>query len=84
MDAFFRRNCVKCHGAEKQKGKLRLDNLAWKPSESGNVDLWQAVVDRLKDGEMPPEDERQPSAGERSAVVKSLSGRIAAAAADSD
>ena len=26
LDAFFRRNCVKCHGAEKQKGKLRLDN----------------------------------------------------------
>lgn len=35
----FEQSCVKCHGAEKPKGKLRLDNLAGvlKGSENGSV-----------------------------------------------
>ena len=35
----FEKSCVKCHGAEKQKGKLRLDSLAavLKGGEDGKV-----------------------------------------------
>ena len=35
----FEKSCVKCHGAEKQKAKLRLDSLeaALKGSENGKV-----------------------------------------------
>ena len=37
----FEKSCVKCHGAEKQKGKLRLDSLeaALKGGEDGKVVL---------------------------------------------
>src|SRR5881296_577844 len=35
----FEKSCIKCHGAEKQKGKLRLDSLeaALKGGEDGKV-----------------------------------------------
>jgi mono/diheme cytochrome c family protein len=37
----FEKSCIKCHGAEKQKGKLRLDSLqaALKGGEDGKVIL---------------------------------------------
>src|SRR2546421_12624817 len=37
----FEKSCIKCHGAEKQKGKLRLDSLqaALKGGEDGKVVL---------------------------------------------
>jgi mono/diheme cytochrome c family protein len=39
IKAIFDKSCVKCHGAEKQKGKLRLDSLAaaLKGGEDGKV-----------------------------------------------
>ena len=65
---------------KKPKGDLRLDTLKWNPSSSDNVEIWQAIVDRLDAGEMPPEKETQPSNEERAAVIKTLRGQIAAAA----
>ena len=43
---FFKQHCIKCHGPDKQKAKLRLDTLAWKPSDTKNVELWQQILDR--------------------------------------
>lgn len=39
IKAIFEQSCVKCHGAEKSKGDLRLDSLAGvlKGSENGSV-----------------------------------------------
>jgi mono/diheme cytochrome c family protein len=39
IKAIFDKSCIKCHGAEKQKGKLRLDSLAasLKGGEDGKV-----------------------------------------------
>jgi hypothetical protein len=79
-DSFFQQHCVKCHGAKKPKGDLRLDTLKWTPKNSANVELWQAIIDRLDANEMPPEKESQPSDRERVAIIKSLRGQITAAA----
>jgi hypothetical protein len=54
---FFEEHCVKCHGAEKQKGDLRLDTLTWNPADLANLEIWQEIADRLDLDEMPPEDE---------------------------
>ena len=76
----MRKNCVTCHGPEKSKGDLRLDTLKWTPTNTENVETWQAIVDRLDANEMPPEKSPQPSDSERSAIISSLRQQIAAAA----
>jgi hypothetical protein len=76
---FFEQHCVKCHGAEKQKGKLRLDTLTWKPADLANLEIWQHVADRLDLGEMPPEEEPQPNDAEVEAMLGTVRERISAA-----
>jgi hypothetical protein len=77
---FFKTHCVKCHGAGKPKGDLRLSTLTWLPADSKNVEVWQAIVDRVEASEMPPEKQPQPSDRERVAFLNVLRGRITAAA----
>ena len=72
---FFRQHCVRCHGANVQEGDLRLD------TARADAKLWLTIADRLELGEMPPEDEPQPSADDVKAVV-ALAKRRAADAAD--
>ncbi|PHS11338.1 MAG: hypothetical protein COA78_10045, partial [Blastopirellula sp.] len=55
-EIFFKQHCIKCHGATKQKGDLRLDTLKWNPDDSTNVEIWQAIVDRIDADAMPPEN----------------------------
>jgi mono/diheme cytochrome c family protein len=60
--------CVKCHGAEKQKGKVALHTLRGEPLQDSQIELWKAVLEQLENGEMPPEDARQPSTEQRKQV----------------
>ena len=39
--AFFKDNCLNCHNAEKQKGKVRLDDIAFSVDSVEKADLWQ-------------------------------------------
>ena len=74
------KHCIKCHGPSKPKGNLRLDMLKWTPTDESNVEVWQAIIDRVEAGEMPPEDAPQPSRLERDAFLKSVRVRITSAA----
>lgn len=64
----FEKSCFKCHGEEKQKGKLRLDSLEatlkggeegeiLKKGDSANSSLVHAIAHILEDGNMPPKGE---------------------------
>ncbi|MEM7234972.1 MAG: DUF1592 domain-containing protein, partial [Planctomycetota bacterium] len=64
---FLETHCVRCHGPEKQKSRIRLDRLT--AYESRNGALWTKVHEVLVQGEMPPEDETQPSASDRERVA---------------
>ncbi|MBX3731583.1 MAG: c-type cytochrome [Verrucomicrobiae bacterium] len=77
----FEKSCVKCHGAEKQKGKYRLDSLeaALKPGESGDAVLkgdsagspLVHSISRLDpDIEMPPDGKADPLTPEQVALVR--------------
>ena len=46
-------HCIDCHGADVQKGKLRLDGEV-------TMNTWIKVHDKLASGEMPPKKEEQP------------------------
>ena len=77
----FEKSCFKCHGAEKQKGKLRLDSLeaTLKGGENGpNVVAKDSAkstlvhsVGRLDDDEaMPPEGKGEPWTKEQVALIR--------------
>jgi hypothetical protein len=67
---FFEANCIQCHGPKKSKGKVTLHTLDGDLSGGQDSERWEEVLDMLKSGEMPPEDEEQPSEEDRAAVVK--------------
>ena len=70
VQPFLKQHCLKCHGTEKQKGRIRLDQLKeFNPSDGH---LWTLVHEMLSAGEMPPEDEARPG----KAAVQRLLGWI--------
>ena len=76
LEQFFAQNCVKCHGPEKQKGKVRLDKTA--EALFADEELLETIATMLEDGEMPPEKEPQPTAAARSEALQSIQERILA------
>ena len=78
----FEKSCFKCHGAEKQKGKLRLDSLsaAKKGGEDGDVlsagkseksRLVHSVARILDDDDnMPPEGKGDPLTKDQIGLIR--------------
>ena len=71
--AFFKNNCLTCHNAEKQKGKVRLDDIAFTIDSVERADLWQKVLNSINSGDMPPEDEKQPAPDAKTDFLDDLS-----------
>ena len=65
----LRKYCYGCHGPEKQKGKLRLDTLELNFERGQSAERWHDALDQVATGEMPPEDEPQPTAKERQTLT---------------
>jgi hypothetical protein len=61
LGTFLQDHCIRCHGPEKQKAKLRLDHLDYVISDKGEALQYQDILDVLNSAEMPPKDEPQPS-----------------------
>jgi len=68
IEPFFASHCVRCHGEKKQKGDVSLHDFAGGPASGNAVARWALVLDVLRSGEMPPEDEPQPDAANREQV----------------
>ncbi|WP_113959842.1 DUF1592 domain-containing protein [Roseimicrobium gellanilyticum] len=76
---FFEQHCMECHDADVAKGGLNLEKL--QPSMAGKeqTDLWTAVFDRVKAGEMPPAKQPRPAAAELEQFLSSVSPRLSQA-----
>ena len=61
--------CFGCHGAEKSKGGINIADYQSLAAVRRNAKFWKNVVHQLAEGEMPPEDENQPSKAERAALI---------------
>ncbi|MBM82443.1 MAG: hypothetical protein CMJ78_17910 [Planctomycetaceae bacterium] len=72
--------CVNCHGSKISEGKLRGDSLNPDMLEGPDADRWHEVLNRLNVGEMPPEDEPQPTRKEREILTLWLTRSLDAAA----
>ena len=66
------KRCFRCHGPEKQKGKLRLDQLDPDMVKGNAAETWHDALNQLNLGEMPPEDEPQLTPAERTTLTKWL------------
>ena len=75
---FLKRHCVKCHGASKPKGDLRLDEIA--PPSAQSSDVWSTIADMIESGDMPPSKQPRPDAREVKRVVAWINAELARAA----
>lgn len=58
--------CVRCHGPEEQNGRMRFDTLSTNLiKDRAAAEDWHETLNVLNRGDMPPEDEPQPSAEQR-------------------
>ena len=78
---FFKSHCLRCHDSETQKGKFRLDNLSTDFSDPQVAQKWDEVVLRINAGEMPPEEEPQPTASEIGRTAELITKKIREGAA---
>ncbi len=76
---FLKSYCTECHNAEKQKGKLRLDDISFALDSVERADRWQKILNQVNSGEMPPEDSRQPEPGAKTDFLEALSQTLVAA-----
>ena len=58
IEPFLREHCVRCHNAEESNGNFALDDLG--PDMAARRSAYAAILERLRAGDMPPEDEPQP------------------------
>jgi hypothetical protein len=77
--AFLKDYCTECHNEEKQKGKVRLDQLSFTLDSVQGADLWQKILNQINSGEMPPEDAKQPERGAKTEFLDALSHTLMAA-----
>ena len=68
--------CADCHGPKKQKGDVRFDTIDGDLVGGKSVFLWKDILHRIETGEMPPEDEAQPSEAERESLAKWIRGEL--------
>ena len=72
FEAFLKKHCVRCHGPQKEEGDIRIDRLSRDFKAGVDSHHWAEALDKLNSGEMPPEDEPQPTQDEIAAFVTSL------------
>lgn len=74
--------CTSCHGAEKQKGERRFDQLKLPAKDLEAVIDLQDIIDQLNLGDMPPKKAKQPTEAERKAIVASLTEAVSVVRAE--
>ena len=77
----LKKSCVACHGPEKSKGRLRIDQLNPDLLTGPDVERWREVFNALSKSEMPPDDEPEHALADadRKRMVDWLSNELSAA-----
>ena len=73
LDAY----CFKCHTASKKKGDVVLDTYASADAAAKDFKTWDAVLENLRSGAMPPDDEdKQPKIEEREKLIQWIQSEV--------
>lgn len=76
FEGFLKTHCIRCHGPKKEKGDLRIDQLSRDFTMGIDGSQWGEIVEKINAGEMPPEEEDQPTEVEISSVIAQLDEKI--------
>ena len=69
---FMSRHCTDCHDADVKKGGLDLTALGWDLADGSAFEKWGRVMERVRDGEMPPKKKPQPEPADKTAFLSAL------------
>ena len=69
---FFATYCISCHGEDKQKGNVTLHDIPLDFSSPEQSFRWIKLLGQLETGEMPPDDEDQPSHEIRAGLIAGI------------
>lgn len=72
IEPFAKKYCVGCHNAKQAKGELDLTRYGGDRDVVADFRRWNAVVEFIRNGEMPPKDRPQPTIEERKGVVDAV------------
>jgi hypothetical protein len=61
--------CLDCHSTKEMKGELDLQRFTSSTLVRKDVKPWQAMIQQLETGEMPPKDKPQPTASQRKLLL---------------
>ena len=74
ISTFVTAHCLKCHGADKQSGGVRFDDLPVDVAKAR--ERWATVRDQVRDGLMPPPKQPRPDARLMRNVVASVTAEL--------
>ncbi len=72
----FKQYCHKCHSEERTEAEINLAAIATWTDVRKDSRTWEKVGEMLGSGQMPPEEERQPTDAERMQLRKWVSGYL--------
>ena len=76
FESFLENYCINCHGPDKEKGDLRIDQLSREFKSGKDSHLWGEVMEQIHVGEMPPKKKKQPSKDEISNFITILNNKL--------
>ncbi len=72
LRSFLKQHCYACHNDDIRKSDLNLASLEFNPKIDENLGIWQRVLERVRDGEMPPKKKAQPSKADVERFLREL------------
>ena len=72
--------CLSCHSSKAKKGSLDLERFATIADVRADVKVWQAIIEQVEAGEMPPKGKPQPTADEKGRLLAWVRGFLDAEA----
>ena len=66
---FLKGHCYRCHNERERESGIRLDQLTGELPEA-SLKLWEEISEQIETSAMPPEEEPQPTAEHRKAMVQ--------------
>lgn len=79
LQPFLTKNCNDCHAEGAEEGGFDLGKLSNDLSDATTFAKWEWLYDRVRTGEMPPEDADQPNDAERQQFLQLLEKPLIAA-----
>ncbi|MEO2016156.1 MAG: DUF1592 domain-containing protein [Fuerstiella sp.] len=74
---FLAQHCVACHSGDEAEAGIAFDRYSTSANVQTEYDLWEKAVRLIRDRQMPPPEEPQPTADELVAVATAIQAELA-------